>query len=128
MFQSLFIAPLIACVVLILLGAFLWTTAEKFAGPVAEESAKVQSGDWVVRLAFGLLGVFLIINSVVHLASGAFAFLFKSTKFDFAQDAPYFVGDAIKFLLGLWLVLTNRFTRYGLAETQITSQSPSIPD
>ncbi len=102
---------LLTGILLFLVGTFLWVSAREFAGPVAEEAAKVQSGEWIVRLAFQVIGNFFIVNAIVNLTAGGLAMAFASKRFHLAEDGPYLAGDAVRFLIGLWLVLTNRFTR-----------------
>lgn len=107
-------------IVQILAGAFLWTTAEKFAGPIAEEAAELKRGDWVVRLAFSAIGVFLLAGAANDLTrSIAILALGSPGSAVFGNPITNIAGDVVQLLIGLWLVLTNRFTRYSIAETGI---------
>ena len=117
----------VVAVVLVLLGAFLWTTAESFAGPAAEEAARVQSGEWIVKLAFSVVGLFIVVGAVSSLTTGATMIILYRGNFNLRESGPQIAVDTVRFIFGLWLVLTNRFTRYRIADTP-TSQFPSIPD
>ncbi len=120
--RATYILGLSLFVIEFLAASFLWTTASKFAGPCAEETPKVASGDWVVKLVFSALGIFLIAGAISGLAQGImiYGMDIRNPAGNFLKSqGPYLLGESIRFLIGLWLVLTNRFTRYRIAETTI---------
>ncbi|MCC7229837.1 MAG: hypothetical protein IT203_05550 [Fimbriimonadaceae bacterium] len=111
------VGPVAMPVIYIVLFAILWTSANRFAGPVAEAEARVQSGAWVARLVLSGLGGFIALNALSDIANlfvklNVVAQLQESNT----ENIAAFVVQIVKFLVGLGLILSNRFDRMALHE------------
>lgn len=99
-------------VLFLLMATILWTGADKFAGPHADNQPNLRSGNWAVRLTFTCFGIYLVILSINDLAPLLVRFFmpeaFRPTGW---ENYVYIGGGALKLLLGLGLFLRHRFDK-----------------
>jgi hypothetical protein len=96
----------------ILLAAFLWTNAHKFAGDTSDDQPSLRAGNWVVRLAFTCFGIYIALGSLNSLAR---FFLELSDPLRFRPyELEFYLNltvEGAKFLVGLGLFLYYRFDK-----------------
>ena len=101
----------------LLLAAFLWTSADKFAGPQADGQPSLRAGNWMVRLAFTSLGLLVIMGAITGVVSGIVQIGWpdpmRPPTRAFYVDV---VVGSIKCLLGLGLILAYRFDKAAALE------------
>jgi hypothetical protein len=127
--RELNIPTIAAAAITLLLAAYLWTSAGKFSGTLDESQVSVRGGNWVVRLLFTALGLFIAIDAFFQLSDlvirGAFIYRFSSL------DSAYTIqicASVAKLLTGLGLWAWYRFDKGARLEAaQSVSQSTGPP-
>lgn len=115
--------------VYLLCAALFWTLADRFAGTESSEKITVKAGNWVVRLVFSCLGIFLMLYSLNAISTTIMQLTmpeyFRTEKPLIYADV---VVDGLKFLIGVYIFLTYRFDKAAAFEAAQAIQSTSTEE
>lgn len=118
-----YVSIVFACI-FILLAAFLWTFADKLSGPERTDRVTVRAGNWVVRLAFTCLGIFLMLNGINAVVNWLSQLLFPEFRPDKGTVYAGLIIDSLKFLIGVYLFATYKFDRAAAFEAAQAIEPP----
>lgn len=121
-----YVSLVFACI-FILMAAFLWTFADKLSGPDHTDRMTARAGNWVVRLAFSCLGIFLMLNGINALVNWLSELLFPEFRPDKGAVYTGLVIDSVKFLVGVYLFATYKFDKAAAFEAA-EAVEPSLED
>ncbi len=113
-------------VIQLLVATFLWTNAEKLSGAEDDTKATIMGGNWVVRLVFTTLGILMCTYSFAGVVRSTMSLLSPSLLHESRtpETIIYFITELIKFMVGVYLIITYRFDKAAAFEAAQATEPP----